>query len=141
MLKLFAFSILSLSLSLSQQSAYYFRLTREGKQKGLLNSTFCSFIPCFYLVVFKEKIPENDCAFFFHLQMLLLSDRLIILALFIEIVVCQQSSVQIQKIEADPPNPNVGEGLKIRCFLINVDPFAQYPTQLLWSIRRYSTYS
>jgi hypothetical protein len=51
---------------------------------------------------------------------------------------CQQSSVQIQKIEADPPNPNVGEGLKIRCFLINVDPFAQYPTQVLWSIRRFS---
>lgn len=51
---------------------------------------------------------------------------------------CQQSSVQIQKIEADPPNPNVGESLKIRCFLINVDPFAQYPTQLIWSIRRFS---
>jgi hypothetical protein len=53
---------------------------------------------------------------------------------------CQQSSVQIQKIEADPPNPNVGEGLKIRCFLINVDPFAQHPTQILWSIRRFSKY-
>ncbi len=53
-------------------------------------------------------------------------------------IFCQQSSVQIQKIEADPPNPNVGEGLKIRCFLINVDPFAQYPTQVLWSIRRFS---
>jgi len=53
---------------------------------------------------------------------------------------CQQSSAQIQKIEADPPNPNVGEGLKIRCFLINVDPFAQYQTQLLWSIRRFSKY-
>ncbi len=53
-------------------------------------------------------------------------------------ILCQQSSVQIQKIEADPPNPNVGEGLKIRCFLINVDPFAQYPTQVLWSIRRFS---
>ncbi len=53
-------------------------------------------------------------------------------------IFCQQSSVQIQKIEADPPNPNVGEGLKVRCFLINVDPFAQYPTQVLWSIRRFS---
>lgn len=73
--------------------------------------------------------------------MLLLIDRLIIFVVFIELVVCQQSSVQIQKIEADPPNPNVGEGLKIRCFLINVDPFAQYPTQLLWSIRRFSMYS
>lgn len=63
----------------------------------------------------------------------------ILFFLFIDLIVGQQSSVQIQKIEADPPNPNVGEGLKIRCFLINVDPFAQYPTQLLWSIRRFST--
>jgi hypothetical protein len=62
----------------------------------------------------------------------------ILLIILIEQVFCQQSSVQIQKIEADPPNPNVGEGLKIRCFLINVDPFAQYPTQVLWSIRRFS---
>jgi hypothetical protein len=74
---------------------------------------------------------------FFHLQMYLIG-RLIIVGILIEQVFCQQSSVQIQKIEADPPNPNVGEGLKIRCFLINVDPFAQYPTQVLWSIRRYS---
>ncbi|CAF4836617.1 unnamed protein product, partial [Rotaria sp. Silwood1] len=58
--------------------------------------------------------------------------------ILIKQISCQQSSVQIQKIEADPPNPNVGESLKIRCFLINVDPFAQYPTQLLWSIRRFS---
>ncbi len=66
---------------------------------------------------------------------------MIVFIILIEQFFCQQSSVQIQKIEADPPNPNVGEGLKIRCFLINVDPFAQYPTQLLWSIRRFSTYS
>ncbi|CAF1599150.1 unnamed protein product, partial [Didymodactylos carnosus] len=39
-------------------------------------------------------------------------------------------------IEADPPNPNVGEGLKVRCFLINVDPFSLYRVQLLWSIKR-----
>ncbi len=64
--------------------------------------------------------------------------RLIFISILIKQICCQQSSVQIQKIEADPPNPNVGEGLKIRCFLINVDPFAQYPTQLLWSIRRFS---
>jgi len=63
------------------------------------------------------------------------------LIFIIKQISCQQSSVQIQKIEADPPNPNVGEGLKIRCFLINVDPFAQYQTQLLWSIRRFSKYS
>jgi hypothetical protein len=62
----------------------------------------------------------------------------ILFFVLIEQIFCQQSSVQIQKIEADPPNPNVGEGLKIRCFLINVDPFAQYPTQVLWSIRRFS---
>jgi len=66
--------------------------------------------------------------------------RLILFIIFIKQSFGQQSSVQIQKIEADPPNPNVGEGLKIRCFLINVDPFAQYPTQVLWSIRRYSKY-
>jgi hypothetical protein len=60
------------------------------------------------------------------------------IGLIIREISCQQSSVQIQKIEADPPNPNVGEGLKVRCFLINVDPFAQYPTQVLWSIRRFS---
>jgi hypothetical protein len=64
--------------------------------------------------------------------------RLILFTILIKQLSCQQSSVQIQKIEADPPNPNVGEGLKIRCFLINVDPFAQYPTQVLWSIRRFS---
>ncbi|UJR30479.1 hypothetical protein I4U23_018012 [Adineta vaga] len=64
--------------------------------------------------------------------------QLLIVSILIKLYVGQQSSVQIQKIEADPPNPNVGEGLKIRCFLINVDPFAQYPTQVLWSIRRFS---
>ena len=64
--------------------------------------------------------------------------RLLLFSILIQHIFCQQSSVQIQKIEADPPNPNVGEGLKVRCFLINVDPFAQYPTQLLWSIRRFS---
>lgn len=73
-------------------------------------------------------------------MLLLFSERWILLAVLVELGLGQQSSVQIQKIEADPPNPNVGEGLKIRCFLINVDPFAQYPTQLLWSIRRFSTY-
>jgi hypothetical protein len=62
----------------------------------------------------------------------------LVILFIIKQILCQQSSVQIQKIEADPPNPNVGEGLKIRCFLINVDPFAQYPTQVLWSIRRFS---
>ena len=62
----------------------------------------------------------------------------ILFFILIQRVQAQQSSVQIQKIEADPPNPNVGEGLKIRCFLINVDPFAQYQTQVLWSIRRFS---
>jgi len=67
--------------------------------------------------------------------------QLIVLIILIRPFFCQQSSAQIQKIEADPPNPNVGEGLKIRCFLINVDPFAQYPTQLLWSIRRFSKFS
>lgn len=67
--------------------------------------------------------------------------KVLICMIFIRKILAQQSSVQIQKIEADPPNPNVGEGLKIRCFLINVDPFAQYPTQVLWSIRRFSMYS
>lgn len=62
----------------------------------------------------------------------------LIVVLWIDQIIAQQNSVQIQKIEADPPNPNVGEGLKIRCFLINVDPFAQHPTQVLWSIRRFS---
>jgi len=76
----------------------------------------------------------------FHLQMYLIYQSIVFIIL-IKYLVCQQSSVQIQKIEADPPNPNVGEGLKIRCFLINVDPFAQYQTQLLWSIRRFSKYS
>ena len=76
----------------------------------------------------------------FHLQMY--SIYLVVFGVFlIKCFYCQQNSVQIQKIEADPPNPNVGEGLKIRCFLINVDPFAQYPTQVLWSIRRFSMYS
>ena len=60
------------------------------------------------------------------------------IGLIINRIAGQQSSVQIQKIEADPPNPNIGEGLKVRCFLINVDPFSQYPTQVLWSIRRFS---
>lgn len=64
--------------------------------------------------------------------------QLVLCVILIKQLNCQQSSVQIQKIEADPPNPNVGESLKIRCFLINVDPFAQYPTQVLWSIRRFS---
>lgn len=64
--------------------------------------------------------------------------HLILFIILIKQSYCQQSSVQIQKIEADPPNPNVGESVKIRCFLINVDPFAQYPTQLLWSIKRFS---
>ncbi len=73
----------------------------------------------------------------FYLQMYLIYQSIVFIIL-IKYLVCQQSSVQIQKIEADPPNPNVGEGLKIRCFLINVDPFAQYQTQLLWSIRRFS---
>jgi hypothetical protein len=63
--------------------------------------------------------------------------RFLSIGLIIKGISGQQSSVQIQKIEADPPNPNVGEGLKVRCFLINVDPFAQYPTQVLWSIRRF----
>jgi hypothetical protein len=67
-----------------------------------------------------------------------LTYQLILVTFLFGQIFCQQSSVQIQKIEADPPNPNVGEGLKIRCFLINVDPFAQYPTQVLWSIRRFS---
>ena len=62
----------------------------------------------------------------------------LLIAVLAKEILGQQSSVQIQKIEADPPNPNVGEGLKIRCFLINVDPFAQYPTQVLWSIKRFS---
>lgn len=66
--------------------------------------------------------------------------QLIFYSILTQQILAQQSSVQIQKIEADPPNPNVGESLKIRCFLINVDPFAQYPTQLLWSIRRFSKF-
>lgn len=57
---------------------------------------------------------------------------------FLDEIFGQQSSVQIQKIQADPPNPNVGEGLKVRCFLINVDPFGQFPIQVLWSIKRFS---
>ena len=64
--------------------------------------------------------------------------RLLVVVVGLGVVVAQQSSVQIQKVEADPPNPNVGEGLKIRCFLINVDPFAQFPIQVLWSIKRFS---
>ena len=70
--------------------------------------------------------------------MYLIYQLILLCILLTKQIVCQQSSVQIQKIEADPPNPNVGESLKIRCFLINVDPFSQYPTQLLWSIKRFS---
>ncbi|CAF0916542.1 unnamed protein product, partial [Didymodactylos carnosus] len=48
----------------------------------------------------------------------------------------EQQEKILEKIEVDPPNPNVGEGLKVRCFLINVDPFSLYRVQLLWSIKR-----
>ncbi|CAF1034661.1 unnamed protein product [Rotaria magnacalcarata] len=84
------------------------------------------------LEVWEAYLPEAN-----KINMHLIQ-QLVLFVILIHELSCQQSSVQIQKIEADPPNPNVGESLKIRCFLINVDPFAQYPTQVLWSIRRFS---
>jgi hypothetical protein len=48
---------------------------------------------------------------------------------------CQQSSVQVEKIEMNPVEPRPGESVKIRCYLKNVDPTKKIQPSILWSIR------
>ena len=48
---------------------------------------------------------------------------------------CQQSSVQVEKIEMFPVEPRPGESVKIRCYLKNVDPSKKIKPSILWSVR------
>lgn len=48
---------------------------------------------------------------------------------------CQQSSVQVEKIEMYPVEPRPGESVKIRCYLKNVDPSKKIKPSILWSIK------
>jgi len=60
---------------------------------------------------------------------------LIVIAILITGSRCQQSSVQVEKIEMYPVEPRPGESVKIRCYLKNVDPSKKIQPSILWSIK------
>lgn len=60
---------------------------------------------------------------------------LILISIIINGSNCQQSSVQVEKIEMYPVEPRPGESVKIRCYLKNVDPSKKIKPSILWSIK------
>ena len=60
---------------------------------------------------------------------------LLLLAMLIHGHQCQQSSVQVERIEMFPEEPRPGESVKIRCYLRNVDPTKKVTPSILWSIK------
>lgn len=61
-----------------------------------------------------------------------------VISLNVDQVKCQQSSVQVEKIEMFPVEPRPGESVKIRCYLKNVDPSKKIKPSILWSIKELS---
>jgi hypothetical protein len=63
--------------------------------------------------------------------------KLIYLLLTIQqsLIYCQQSSVQIEKIEMNPLEPRPGKSVRIRCYLKNVDPTRKIKPDILWSFQ------
>lgn len=61
--------------------------------------------------------------------------KIIFLIICINGFYCQQSSVQVEKIEMYPVEPRPGESVKIRCYLKNVDPSKKVTPSIIWSIK------